>query len=238
MLLVSIEEAAYARPLKSWRPLAADVDPPAVALCLAAVVGLIAVFDASLKGIGVLWYAACADGSRRLIAGAALDIQSLCFGSDASFQNTAEYIAATCAVRGAKMLRDEGLLIDGKPPAGLCLHGDSLTALNWARKGRVKGELAINASIVAVMQSATADMPLLGDEHLPAVLNPHSDLTSRQADSGLTLAQLIEQSDHMRGMRVLDLGMEDILPLCDPRKALETEDDFGSFWAAVRAAFQ
>jgi hypothetical protein len=42
----------------------------------------------------------------------------------------------------------------------------------------------------------------------------------------------------MRGMRVLDVGMEDILPLCDPRKSLETEDEFGSFWAAVRAAFQ
>jgi hypothetical protein len=178
MLLVSIDEAAYARPLESWRPFAADADPLAVALCLAAVVGLIAVFDASLKGIGVLWHTVCADGSRRLIAGAALDIQSLHFGSDDSFQNTAEYIAATCAVRGAKILRDEGLKIDGKPRAGLWMHGDSMTALNWARKGRVKGELAINASIVAVMQSATADMPLLGDEHLPAVLNPHSDLIS------------------------------------------------------------
>jgi hypothetical protein len=83
MLLVFIDEAAYARPLESWRPLVADADPLSVALCLAAVVGLIDVFDASLKGIGVLWYAACADGSRRLIAGAAFDIQSLHFGSDA-----------------------------------------------------------------------------------------------------------------------------------------------------------
>jgi hypothetical protein len=107
LLLTATEEGEFARPLESWLG-----DQPHLE-------GLIAEFDASLKGLGILWYVRNADGSERLVGVAQLDLRSLGFGVDAGNQNVAEYIATIVAVRGAHQLRDEGLLIEGQPPKGV-----------------------------------------------------------------------------------------------------------------------
>ena len=51
-------------------------------------------YDASLSGIGIMWFQIMPDGTEALRAYSSVDITSLGFGSDASFQNTAEYIAS------------------------------------------------------------------------------------------------------------------------------------------------
>ncbi|KAJ1382293.1 hypothetical protein B484DRAFT_461917, partial [Ochromonadaceae sp. CCMP2298] len=216
----------FARPLDSW----VGDQPPYQ--------GLVAEFDASLRGIGIFWFLRAADGSERLLGVAVLDIQSLGFGADAGNQNVAEYIATTAATRGARLLADEGLLIDGKPPVGVWLRGDSVTALKWAEEGKVKSELALNASMVSTLQTVTARMPVLGTHHLPAERNTNADIISRLAQGKLTLQQAMEQSDVMKGARVIDPRMRDILPFCDPRLVVETEGEFAGFWEGTREALR
>jgi hypothetical protein len=226
LLLTATDEGEFARPLDSW----IGDQPPYQ--------GLVAELDASLRGIGILWFLRAADGSERLLGVAVLDIQSLGFGADAGNQNVAEYIATTAATRGARLLADEGLLIDGKPPVGVWLRGDSVTALRWAEEGKVKSELALNASMVSTLQTVTARMPVLGTHHLPAERNTNADIISRLAQGKLTLQQAMEQSDVMKGARVIDPRMRDILPFCDPRLVVETEGEFAGFWEGTREALR
>ncbi|KAJ1403816.1 hypothetical protein B484DRAFT_404972, partial [Ochromonadaceae sp. CCMP2298] len=197
LLLTATWEGEFARPLDAWVG-----DSPAYQ-------GLIA----------------DANGTERFVGVAQLDIQHLGFAGNAANQNVAEYIASIAAVRGAQQLRDEGLTIDGKAPEGVWLQGDSVTALKWAEEGKVKSELALNASMLSALNTVTARMPVLATRHLPAELNLNADLLSRLADGELTLAQALEQSRDMRGARVIDLRMQGILPLCDPRLVVETEGE-------------
>ena len=78
----------FSRPLKSFRHARSNI---------------IIEFDASLTGIGLLYYKR-SDINEVLIAGGAVDISMLKFESDASFQNTAEFIAAVLGIRGLKQL--------------------------------------------------------------------------------------------------------------------------------------
>jgi hypothetical protein len=220
-LLIAVDEPSFARPFSSWEI------PDKLS-------GLFGQFDASLLGLGVYWYILYASGIVRLVGCAAVDIRCLGFGTDASFQNVAEYIAAIAAVRGAKLLRDRGLLIDGEPPKGIWLKGDSVTALSWMDKGRVKSTLAINASMVAVMQSVYSNMPVLGGVHVPAESNKLADAISRIAQSGRDLAELVRVTPELQGVEILDLRMEEVLPLCDPHKEVDSEAAFGAFWTRVR----
>ncbi|KAJ1405073.1 hypothetical protein B484DRAFT_404565, partial [Ochromonadaceae sp. CCMP2298] len=216
-LLIAVDEPSFARPFSSWEI------PDKLS-------GLFGHFDNSLLGLGVYWYILYASGIVRLVGCAAVDIRCLGFGTDASFQNVAEYIAAIAAVRGAKLLRDRGLLIDGAPPKGIWLKGDSMTALSWMDKGRVKSTLAINASMVAVMQSVHSNMPVLGGFHVPAESNPLANEISRIAQSGRNLAELVRVTPELQGVEILDLKMGEVLPLCDPHKEVNSEAAFGAFW--------
>jgi hypothetical protein len=166
---------------------------------------------------------------------AAVDIRSLDFGTDAAYQNVAEYIAAIAAVRGAHLLRRQGLLVDGQRPSGVWLRGDSKTALSWMEKGRVKSELAVNASMVAVMQTISVNMPFLGQNHVPAEKNPISDELSRTAQKGRTVDDLVRDLPELQGVPILSLDMAEIIPLCDPHKQITSDGDFSSFWSRVRA---
>jgi hypothetical protein len=97
-------------------------------------------FDASLSGAGLLWYQRQRDDSELSIGGGAVDLRGLGFGSDASFQNTAEFTAMIMGVLG--------LLQMGIRDVAIEVRGDSETALMWALKGRPKGDLATYAAMV------------------------------------------------------------------------------------------
>jgi hypothetical protein len=220
-LLNAVDEPTFARPFCSWHI------PDELQ-------GLFAQFDASLLGLGEFWYVLYASGIVRLVGCSAVDLRSLNFGTDAGYQNVAEYIAAIAAVRRAKMLCDLGLQFDGAPQQGVWLKGDSVTALSWIDKGRVKSSLAINASMVAVMQSVHANIPVLGGIHVPAADNKLTDKLSRTAQAGLSLADLVSKTPELQDVDILDLDMGNVLPLCDPLKVVDSQAAFGAFWTRVR----
>ncbi|KAJ1411903.1 hypothetical protein B484DRAFT_455519 [Ochromonadaceae sp. CCMP2298] len=221
-LLMGVDETNFSRPFESW------VVPSTKA-------GIVVEKDGSLTGLGLLFFAAEADGSRRLVGVSEVDIRSLGFGTDSSLQNTAEYICYIAAIRGADLLRRGGLLINGEPPRGLWLMGDSKSALSWAEKGRVKSERAVNASLACVMQSVKLNMPLLSIDHLPKEVNTSADGISRRAEGSLSLRELVDLDPRIAGADILELGMEPVLALCDPTKSISSPSDLESFWAQAQA---
>ena len=124
--LTSVLEAQFTRDLGSFKP---DPRP-----------SWVVEFDASLSGIGLLWYhRPNSEDPEVLLGGCSVDITSLGFGVDASYQNTAEFIAAALGVRGLAAFGGRNQAIE--------MRGDSITALTWSRKRGVRSPLASNASI-------------------------------------------------------------------------------------------
>jgi hypothetical protein len=224
-LLMGVDEPNFARPFVSWEV------PKSYT-------GLIAQFDGSLAGSGMLFLARGADQVEHPVGLAALDLLCLGFGEDSGYQNTAEYISQTGASRGACVLRDRGLLVDGEPITGVWLRGDSDTALKWGVKGRVKSTLALNACLVNVIQSVKCNMPVLGEEYIPAALNKDPDGMSRLHEKGITLEQWRAEHPRLHSVPILDLHMSLIVPLCNPANRIDSAQAFESFWARARAAFE
>jgi hypothetical protein len=222
-LLMGVDEPNFSRPFESWVP------PETKA-------GIVVEKDASLLGLGLLFFAVDANGSERLVGVSEVDIRSLGFEDDSGMQNTAEYITYVGGTRGAAILRDSGLLVYGEPPRGTWFRGDSTTALSWMKKGRVRSELAVNASLVALMQMIKVNMPLLGAVHLPKELNTRADRVSRRAETNLSLRELIDSDRGMVGTPILVLKMQHIVPLCDPMRRLDTPQALEAFWSRAQAA--
>jgi hypothetical protein len=46
---------------------------------------------------------------------------------------------------------------------------------------------------------------------------------------------LAKKDGRFRGMKMVELGGEELVGLCDPRQSLERDDLFYGFWARVKA---
>ncbi|KAJ1389049.1 hypothetical protein B484DRAFT_460484, partial [Ochromonadaceae sp. CCMP2298] len=181
-LLMGVDEPDFSRPFDSWVPPARKT-------------GIMVELDGSLSGLGLLFFAASVDGSEHLVGVSEVDVRCLGFGEDSGWQNVCEYIATTAATKGASILSKRGLLVDGKPPQGVWMRGDSFTALTWAEKGR---------------------------DHLFAVLNKRADKIFRRAEGTLSLRELVDSDPGMAGAEIIDLHMEQEVLLSDPMRRLDT----------------
>ena len=157
-----------------------------------------------------------------LIGEGAIDITILNFGSDASYQNTAEFIAAILGIRGLAKLN--------LTPRKVNLRGDSITALTWAGSGKFKGDLVGNAAIIFILQGIYSDVTVDRVIHLPAEDNWRADYLSR----GGTIESLIEQNRDMNFPQIIDLNGDEVIALCDPNMPTSSESEFNSFWDITR----
>ena len=123
LCLVRYREAEFTRTIESFVP-----TTPV----------LIAEFDASLSGAGLIWYAV-ENGAEVARGVSAVDLTFLGFGTDSSFQNLSEFIGAILAVMGQIAL--------GRSGQSLALRGDSVTALTWSITERLRGSIVTNASM-------------------------------------------------------------------------------------------
>jgi hypothetical protein len=196
--------------------------------------GLVVEFDASLQGIGMLFYERDAQGSEVPVGGAAVSIGFMGFRDDSAFQNCAEFIAATMCVAGALKLGHSGESIE--------LRGDSVSALTWATHERFRGWRATSAAVVFTQLAAAARLDAVGS-HIGAGENVKADLLSRQDQwgaSGTVRSVLDSFGEEYKRVPVIELEedarVRELLHLCRPIQAFGSEGEFLEMWARVAAA--
>ena len=183
-------------------------------------------FDASLQGVGILYYTPGAEHDI-LIGSCAIDISSLGFGSEARFQNTAEFLGPILGIEGLGEL--------GVSAKSIHLRGDSITALTWASTEKFRGNLVSNAASVFILQGILTGVSVGKVTHLSAEDNWRTDCLSR----GGTIDQLLIKDPTLRIPRELNIvKQKEILALCDPRKEIVDEKEFRNFWIKIREVLQ
>lgn len=158
LLLAGADEKNFTRTLDSFK----EVGPQC---------GIVVDFDASLTGIGIIWFLVDANGSEVPVGACQVDISSLGFEGKPANQNTAEFIGAMLGLVGVKKLGYADLLVK--------LRGDSISALTWASTSRFRGDLVVPAAIVFVMFLEVHKIVLVPPEHTAAAKHWRVDELSR-----------------------------------------------------------
>lgn len=212
--VVPYDEVQFTRSFASFRARPGDI---------------VAEFDSSLSGVGIVWFQL--NGAAEVARGVcALSVVALGFGTDSSFQNLAEFIGAIMSVIGFIRLGGRG--------HNLTLRGDSITALTWALTERSRGPTAMNAAIVWTLLCIAADVHIADTTHIAGTANVTCDTLSRRNADASPLACRDVTDLGLADAQILDLGSEPavqaLLRCCDPTRVLETDAQFGAFWAEAR----
>ena len=216
LCLVRHRETEFTRSIASFAP-----ETPTV----------VAEFDSSLSGAGLIWYLR-EDGAEVAMGVGAADLSFLGFGDDSSFQNLSEFLGAILSILGQMVLGFGG--------RSVALRGDSVTALTWAITERPRGERVTKAAMVFSLLCITAGIDVKEVTHIAGTDNKKCDRLSRRGRT--PTMSILEEADAMgvRGVNVVEIdGDEDIvniLTLCDPRSELHSEEEFIRFWSAARNA--
>jgi hypothetical protein len=187
--------------------------------------GVIVEFDASLKGVGVIWYSLSSSGEECPLGALSVDISSMGFGDDSQFQNAAEFIAATVGILGLLCLGLRGSLIR--------LRGDSKSALCWASSLRFKGCRTMNAAIVFTLFLIQGKFTIVNYVQLTSAQNVRTDELSR----GTSIEELRERFVDLRHVNRIKFPFEisEVLELCNPFLTLEDDSSFITLWRNVHS---
>jgi hypothetical protein len=127
--------------------------------------------------------------------------------SDASRQNTNEYLAVLMALL---LVRQEGYAARGY---AYDVIGDSMSSLSWCAKGRARSQLATAANIAHNLLAVEMDITLVSTKHIPGDDNVQCDGLSRGKSGpevGLPAGlSVVLKEDAVQYIR-----------LCDPAEAL------------------
>lgn len=185
------------RPLESFR-----VCPPDVTIA----------YDASLTGVGV---------GIETIGGELVLLYSAQFpfdlGADASFQNTAEFIAVVLGC---------GMLVSlGWRSARIHLKGDSMTSLVWGSTERFKGDLCTAAAICYVLIGMDYDLQVVSTEHVRGIDNQFYDSLSRRPEMKTSHAYPWVEST----------AVDELLHYCNPTISLLDPAEVAPLWQGVKS---
>ena len=205
LLMTAVEPRAFCRSLESFREQSATV---------------IIEFDASLSGIGLIWYSINPDGEEYPIGALSVDITSMGFGQDPQYQNTAEFVAATLGILGILHLGLEGCAVT--------MRGDSMSALCWATSLRFKGNRTSNAALVFTLLLVQTEITVVGYEFLTSQQNVRTDRLSR----GDTVEAASRDFVDLRNVPTLvfPAAIEQALLDCHPSLELCDDTAFADLW--------
>jgi hypothetical protein len=218
LYLVSFNEQKYTRRIQSFLPEQLQY---------------VVEFDASLTGAGILWYKRRADGTEVSIGGSAVDLRSFEFGTDSSFQNTAEYIGCTLGL--------VGLAILGIRDVDVEVRGDSVAALTWVETERPRGELVTNASIVFTLLGISFGLDVKKGVHISGDDNWRCDRLSRISETGKGIRDTLQGMGLGEAPEINLQGnrqVRKLLESCNPKRCLDGEGVFLEFWSGVRDALR
>ena len=111
------------------------------------------------------------DGTEVAVSYTTVDIRSLNFGEDSSFQNTCEFLAGFVAVIG--------MLKMGYIQEPMIMRGVSASALSWTEKGVTKSGLATRAGVVWADLLTQFDLKIVDSVYILAERNQREDCLSR-----------------------------------------------------------
>jgi len=159
-------------------------------------------------------------GNETPVGVASQSLLQLGFGEDASYQNTAEYIGALLAILG--------LVVMGYPLKGILMRGDSVSALQWVKKGRARSELATPAAFAHTRVMVKGQVEMRGQAHLSGKANWRSDGMSRDK----TAAWLARRDKRFTGVKEVEYDFKEWVDMCDPRwgEALGNDEAFHQYW--------
>ena len=192
---------------------------------------VVAEFDSSLSGAGLIWYVRT-HGAEVARGVSAVDLSFLDFGEDSSYQNLSEFIGAILAVVGHVTLGYSG--------SSIALRGDSVTALTWAITERPRGSIVTNASIMWTLLCVATGIDVKEICHIAVKDNTRRDRLSRRgqhptmsvseeaAEMGIEHATVVD----MNGVA----SVMEMIALCDPKIRTDTESSFIEFWSRARNA--
>jgi hypothetical protein len=170
-----------------------------------------------------MWLRLHANGWEEFVAYSFVDLRPLAFGSDSSFQNTAEYMAGLFCVHGMLLL---GV---GNEP---CIHrGDSISSLTWTQKGTVRSDFATKPALMFAIYVMLHGIDIVGTIHLSHDENTRMDLVSRRADwhDVWMVDQKLFGGTLPRTGTFLDLNGGDLVHLLNPRSSIDSDDEFRTF---------
>lgn len=187
-------------------------------------------FDASLNGVGILWYKRI-NGTEVCLGGSAVSLRTLGFEDDSSYQNLCEFIGATLGMIGLGKLGVRGV--------DVAMRGDSVSALTWVSTERYRGSNVSNASMVFTMLCITQELVVKESTHISGSDNGKCDALSRLWESGKSVNDVM-RSIGLEGSRDVDLQgcphVRLLLTSCNPSIVFDTESDFMRFWDDIRGA--
>ena len=199
----------------------------------------IAEFDACLTGIGCVWYILTPYNVEIAVGAASWDISSMGFENKPQYQNTCEFMGAIFCLVG--LVRYDSA---SKP---FLLRGDSKSALSWAAKKRLRGNLATPAGFMFNYIWVTWQVLLSSCQHLAGELNNACDDLSRAYCERMDLFREEGIADAERpsaerrysanmsdvGDRSACVDLETFKELCDPSQEWNTEEEFAEFWGRM-----
>ena len=210
ILMTSLEPLLFCRSIASFRHELAK---------------LIMAFDASLEGIGIVWFYRDIHGHESPMGGFTASLLGLDFGTDSSFQNTAEFIAGVIGMIG--------LILMDKCGHSVGIRGDSVSALSWLDKQHYKGSLTGNASIVFTLLQVQSKIAVVSSEAISSEANWQTDKLSR----GTSVAEMaILYPSELGSLTEFEFptGMIDrVLSDCDPRRESFNDDSVTRLWENV-----
>ena len=185
---------------------------------------IVAEFDSSLSGAGLLWYDR-SDGTEVLRGVSAVDLRFQEFRDDSSYENLAEFLGAILAVVGYIKLGHRGRT--------LALRGDSVTALTE----RTRGYNVTKASMVWTLLCIAAEVDIKEITHISGKENYRCDALSRLVETGQSVEKQAGEMG-ISGARIID-AQEDpdvraLVKQCDPRIILNSDEEFLEFWCTTR----
>lgn len=205
-MLVVVSPERFCRSLSSFEAASAEV---------------IVEYDASLSGVGVLVYLCHPSRAECPVGGVSVDISSLNFGTDSRYQNVSEFIAAVIGLCCLSAVRPGC--------TRLVFRGDSMTALAWNRSGRARGSIVSNALVVFNLISVRLGVTVVGTEHLSSEDNWRTDRLSR----GCSMGDLARLDDRLCGLDEVAIPVQLILDACDPKRELQSDEDFLDLWIKI-----
>ena len=180
---------------------------------------VIAEHDASLQGVGCSWYTVDEYGIETLVGYSSWNISCLGYGTDSSYQNTAEFVSGILALMGIVVL--------GLPRDAVKLRGDSKSSLSWTHARKFRSINAQPAAVVFIIFLSLSGMKLLEPEFLSGENNWRCDELSRWN----RMEELTKRDPRYKSAINAEWDSSEFLGLVGLQQQWKKEQELVAFWS-------